>query len=425
MTQLFPQVQIFTNVIQSSTAGLAGELHGLVSYKQSYRANLGYYMCNLSIEDIPRSEMLELFYTLLGMDLKSVFGGSTVWNGMIYDIVLHSGSVSRLHSFDNLANSIKVTYIDTNGNLQTSAVAQQTQSIATHGRKEEIISMDSFDQTPAEQRRDQYLQQYAWPQPVVTGTNFTKKDRLEIVAVGYGWTLNWRYTTTADDSSSNASTWIEDIIDTDSEYVLKGQIEANALAVKQTVSSPGRCWDVIEQITVLGDSSNNFYQSYVDDGRRFYYRKLSKDPLYKLSNGIISDIGGSSLEYDSWNIRPAVFRDIDYISAPAEPGLYFNDARDFFVEEVEVSAGGIISLKTLGFDEVELLAARQEFQQDQERQLDSGSSSRDNKDRLNWKRKIGLSQEDWKKWEKMNAADRWQFRKNKIAEWKKTKSRKK
>ena len=44
----------------------------------------------------------------------------------------------------------------------------------------------------------------------------------------------------------------------------------------------------------------------------------------------------------------------------AEPGSMLTDARDLYVEEIEVSSDGTIGLKTSTFDEAEFLAGQSE-----------------------------------------------------------------
>jgi len=426
-----PAIHLYENVIQNpANDALIGTLDGVTSYRQSYRANLGFYICQILVTDVSDAELIEMFYNLLGLDLKAMSGGLISWEGMIYDLTLHYEGISRTRTFDAMANSVKVTYIDTDGNVATSSAFENATSIATYGKKEDLITMDSFDQTPAETRAQIYVDQNGWPQSQAIGTNFAGENALEIFAMGYGWTLNWKYTTTADDSTTNVPTWIADIVDTDAQFVTKAKIESDSpVTVDQTISSPIRCWDMIETLNEIGDTNNNFYQSYVDEGRRFYYRKIDMTPYYLIQDGEIKHLNGAVVA-DPWNLRPAVFRDMDYISQPADPGSPFSDTRDFFVEEIEVSTGGVVTLKTAVFDEAELLAAQQEYilreEKNKQAELDNkpGSQGSGEKERLNWKRKIKLGQDDWKKWEKMSQADRWKFRKKKIEEWKAKKKKK-
>jgi len=211
-----PAIHLYENVIQNpANDALIGTLDGVTSYRQSYRANLGFYICQILVTDVSDAELIEMFYNLLGLDLKAMSGGLISWEGMIYDLTLHYEGISRTRTFDAMANSVKVTYIDTDGNVATSSAFENATSIATYGKKEDLITMDSFDQTPAETRAQIYVDQNGWPQSQAIGTNFAGENALEIFAMGYGWTLNWKYTTTADDSTTNVPTWIADIVDTD------------------------------------------------------------------------------------------------------------------------------------------------------------------------------------------------------------------
>lgn len=64
-------------------------------------------------------------------------------------------------------------------------------------------------------------------------------------------------------------------------------------------------------------------------------------------------------EVNPWMVRPGVVRDMTYQFGHYEEGSWFQDARDFYLSEVEVSLRAGVILKTEVFDESEILAAQQ------------------------------------------------------------------
>ena len=63
-----------------------------------------------------------------------------------------------------------------------------------------------------------------------------------------------------------------------------------------------------------------------------------------------------------WMLRPAVMRDMSYRpAARSEPGSFLDDPRDIYVEEVEVTPSGAVSLRTSLFDKSDLLANQLDY----------------------------------------------------------------
>lgn len=425
-----PTVHLSSNTATSARGSVGDALNPyIVSYRQVTKRMGGYWTCNFTLK-ADKQRLLDWFYQLLGQQVRCHISDLTCWMGMVYDTTLYLGNMTRIRSFEDMVNAVKSTYIDDDGNVQNSSFSVNQSSIDEFGRKEEIITLDQFDQTAAEQRRDTYLKDYAFPYPIAIGSNFSPTPTLEVMACGYAWTANWKYvsTTTLTGASDDVDGFLNAIITNDVEFLTLGKIQTNTTPTKRAADIPIRAWDLITDLTSLGDSNYDPYKSYVDENKRFYYEELDFGARYSLRDQKVYGGVGSSIETNPWLIEPAVCRDLDYPVSRAEYNSPYSDARDFYIDEVEVRMGGEVTFKTIDFDEGEIITAQQEYArwmdeyEEKSSKVGSGASSVGQPERLNWKRKIGL-EPGTPEWDKAMGATPAE-KKKMIEEWKKKKKKK-
>jgi hypothetical protein len=362
------------------------------TWRRSTRRDGGYWRGSFTLTG-ERDRLALFFHERLGAHVEEKYGGFKTWEGMVYEMDLTLEGTTRRRSLDLLSNYVTSTYINTTGDINTSTAAQNETSIARYGRREELLTLDGYPQTASEKRRDTWLKENAWPwaRPVGAGEAIGS-DQLTVVVCGYVFTANWRYTAIGDGSIGYASTYISEMVESDCEFLSAGIINENTLGVKKEPSIPSRTYDVISEQAGLGDASGNPWRFYVDNDRRANYQMIDTTPVYYLRGGRLFASAGGSQEIVPWIVKPGVARDMNYPISRSEYGGWLPDARDFYIEEVEAGPGGL-SLKTELFEESEILAAQQAYEQALE---DAGTGSGD--DRLNWKRKVGLTP-DTPEWE--------------------------
>ena len=149
---------------------------------------------------------------------------------------------------------------------------------------------------------------------------------------------------------------IADIRNSDCEYLYAGHIEPNLLQVNRMLQRDQRAWDVMMDVVDLGDTDGTPYRLYVTPERRLMYEPISTTPKYYLQQGGVYDSVGCSTKVVPWLIQPGVFRDMSFNMARTEEGSWLGDARDIYVDEVEVDEDGDLTLKTELFSEGDLLA---------------------------------------------------------------------
>lgn len=336
----------------------------LNDWRRSIRARGGFWLGSGMLTEgeagITEADLVKAFYRWLGGDLVERSGGRVTWDGLIYDLELEINGIRRRRSLDDLYNAVATTY-ETEGEVYTSSYATVDQSIARYGRREELLTADNTPAATASAYRDTYLSRSAWPWARPVGVAKPDRSKLTVRACGYVFTANWLFAKQADDTTKNVSTWLSEIVGTaeglssdhggsvsgagDCQFLSGGTIETNTLQRVATLDTEQRTWDLISDLAELGDSSGNPWAAWVDASRRLNYGALDLSVRYYLRGGELFDLLAGPRAINPWQVRPGVVRDLSFVMGHAEYGSMLADARDLWVEEVEASADGRISLK--------------------------------------------------------------------------------
>lgn len=184
------------------------------------------------------------------------------------------------------------------------------------------------------------------------GYSKNAQDALSVTCCGYIFTANWRFNTVADGQTGNASDWIANTVALDCQFLEAGDIKTNPFQVKRELGGiASRNWDVMSQVTSLGDGSTP-WRIYVGQGRLLHYQPVDITPRYYLRERGLYNQAGGQVEISPWLVQPGVVRDISYPLGRGQPNGILSDARDFFIDEIEVSAGKISFKPTVLGEEV-------------------------------------------------------------------------
>src|SRR3990167_7444227 len=138
-----------------------------LNWRRSIRRDGGYWMGSFTIDADP-IYMGKFFNEYLGFHLEEIAGGKT-WEGLIYEMDLTINGITRRRSLDMLYNYVQVKYNDETDTNQESTASSNAASLARYGRREEFLLLDNYPQAAAEQQRDAFLKENAWPWPRVVG----------------------------------------------------------------------------------------------------------------------------------------------------------------------------------------------------------------------------------------------------------------
>ena len=328
-----------------------------IGWQRSIRLNGGFWDGSFEINE-PADVLQEWFNNYLGYHIQETSGGAVTWEGLIYEMVLSVGNFKRRISLSDIVNRSMCIFTDGRtawGTVQASA--------DRYGTKEETIDQNYSDDEEADNKRDLYLKQYAWPRGVpIEGMN-NDPPKLHVSCSGYVHTMNWRHVTIPNgDKRQTVSEHITHIISVDSEFISVGRIDANASTgivqadIDDESHTPARCWDIIaKDLLPLGDSDANMWRFHIDINRKAYYTPQDVTPTYQVRNGEVFYNSGEAVSLSPWWITPGVFRDLDFPQKGAEEGSLYQDMRDVLIDEIVVDATGGVSYRSLNYGSSQFL----------------------------------------------------------------------
>lgn len=334
--RLFEPVKLGSAMVADLTRRVGG-------WKRTIRLQGGYWRGSFEMTG-NLNDMLEAFQNWLGYHVSEDVGGVVSWEGLIWSLELRHGGLVRRRSYDDIANAISAVYLDENDLKQTAAAVTDTDSIARYGRKELRVELDTYATAAITARQNVELGQRAWPWARPDGFG-GGESRLMVEVAGYVSCAQFRYVTATDDATGNISAWVSNVLTTDcAEFLTANVISTNTLQQKRTLRMGRRAWDLLEELTGLGDSSYNPWRIWVESGRRVNYRQLDLTPIYTRRGGVIYDAAGG-FSVSPYLLRPAVVRDLDYPIRKSELGSPYADARDFLVAELSVDHAGRVTMR--------------------------------------------------------------------------------
>ena len=217
---------------------------------------------------------------------------------------------------------------------------KNTQSIADYGTHEMIISQAGMTAAAAQALAETELAKRLWPRSYppralqdTAGKDF-EKAKLKLIVYGYAFGLSKRYTIT--DGEDDCNTWVTNLL-TGDDNITAGMIQANTMHFTVDAGSPMRIWDMMRQIALAGDASDNRWTLGVYEGRKLHYLQAETGIVARLRNGRFYDSAGSLI--DPWLAQPGyVFLD-DMPSVVGEPTTTtIDDQKIVYMEEVEFDA---------------------------------------------------------------------------------------
>ncbi len=366
-------------------------------WTRSIRAQGGYWMGEFSLAG-DKDKLTRYFNEWLGAHVEERSGGMITWEGMIYEMdhsyAAGDTTVTRKRTLDWMYNSVICDYTLTDGTPQAVGPYTNDTSIAKYGRRGVRIELGSgqYGAAAAEAAAKRYLWEHQWPTQQPVGVDLgVGENRLTVTVCGYIYTANWRYVSVGTGSAGNVSTWINSIVTTNCDFLSAGKIDTNTLQVEPDNNT--RAYDTIAEYALLGDASTyRPWRFYVGAGRKAFYEPMTTAPSYHLRGGHLYSTSGTQVERDPWRVTPGVVRDLSYPVSTAEYSGWLEDKRDFWIDEVECSTGGGLSLRSSAYSEYDTINAQASYIE----------SIYEQRERAPWE-KINVKARDW---EKMSPAQR-------------------
>jgi len=335
------------------------------SYEHEILANGGFWSARLSFT-APRQELESWFGQGLNRHIE-VYGPelTVLWEGFVNQITYSAGTLTAVHGpVMQVTNRASVTYTPildatttppTVGTQTTTVIDDDDDSRALYGVLESVLSqgqlLDDGTTDEAEQIRDTFLAENAWPQSSEDlGLGDTAQPSITLDLLGYVHRFQ-RYvfqdTTAATvQISNNAGTGKLQLAIADDPNGMfpadYNRMDNNALLTSRYENDNRMAWDVIQELVGVGDVNDTRYTFGVYEGRVATYAAMPTTVTYqhRIGGAAMRLEGyGSEQEIMPWLVRPARWLFLpDFLVGQSTPTIRRRDPRYVFVEAVRYTA---------------------------------------------------------------------------------------
>lgn len=228
-------------------------------------------------------------------------------------------------------------------------------SIRRYGRREQVLMLDKYAEDTATAKRKSYLAFNGNPRRRTLSIGKSGETWLEIVVAGWQTTANWMLAISGGGGDQDLSDYLRAIAGSsfglsqqhggvsatagDMQFIKAGSIAANDLQVPGKTTELRRPWEMVEEVTSLGDSDGNIYRAWVDPvTRRLNYAPIDKTQQYFLIEGLLHPTM-SGPPVNPWLARPGVAADMAFRNLEDQPGAYLDQANHIWIEAIEMQDG--------------------------------------------------------------------------------------
>lgn len=314
-------------------------------WTRSAQAIGGYWKGSGVVAGPARDVLIDHYNSWIGRQVIEYALGMECWRGYVSELRLTLNGVEYFQSLEPgwFGNYVTVFYSSDIGTRSVTSAYQTADSITEFGRCERNIYLGGTTAVGADAIAQVYRDQFGWPRSRMAGglsiteRPTTKPDGLQVTALGFWHTLNWRHKSSS--TTQGASVHIADVV-SNSEFVETGEVDSNTLSVRVDCY-PNPCgWaDVAEDVTRQGDSSNNLWKCGVYEGRKLSYQQSPTTIGYYLRNGQLYDAAGGLVVPEL--IKPGfLLRSVDAPTGRLYPGAsLWDDPQVSYIEAVTYDHG--------------------------------------------------------------------------------------
>lgn len=343
MEKFKPNIRLYQPIGIADQSGFPTFISDITQYSTRYRQAIrlygGYWTATWDMENLSTTSMKTFFKNKIGCHMEAYAAGTKIWEGVIWSMDYTNNGVIRRISLDKMRNSIKCIYtnVDDDDNRAETSWYKNNTSIARYGEIQEIVYLDKTTTGAAQAYAQTVLAEGSTPLPLVVAVKEPKPDEiatLKISAVGYAYTINYKYLSLADTKIS-ISTAVSNVLSTDSQFVTSGVVESNSVQV-QPPDTETKAWDWLVELAEIGDGTSPYHLQVLND-RKLFYRKMVPNPTIIWNGKQLTTSSGRSLSQGKWSARPGVLRDLTWDNIPLPSAMFLLNQRDSFVSEVESS----------------------------------------------------------------------------------------
>jgi len=219
----------------------------------------GYYSCRFKIRS-RETVLKEMFERGLGRWIEAWgYGLEPEFEGMIVEMTYNLPPDRFTISLEPVVNKgIMRADVDGDGTVDRSTLLQNVPSQEQYPISQLVLGGGEVQGNPvADQTVQQYLDLRAFPRPSMTLGGGSGDEYLEVFVRGFVWTLSRSiYNQTAVTGTQSMTAEVRDILDDQGEYVGSQKRDANTTVVARVLDADRRPWDLIVDMTKLGDAQS-------------------------------------------------------------------------------------------------------------------------------------------------------------------------
>jgi hypothetical protein len=104
-------LRLYSSVLQADPPNFVMDLTRIAQgWRRNIRSNGGYWLGKFVLTGRDATELQSAFETWLGYHVREVSGGTTSWEGMVYEMDLVTNGVRRRRSLDMMSSAVKTTF---------------------------------------------------------------------------------------------------------------------------------------------------------------------------------------------------------------------------------------------------------------------------------------------------------------------------
>ncbi len=323
-------------------------------------------------------KLAEEWYTNgLGRQIKTLARNGRIFEGFVNQLQVNAGSVTETRGpLLDIGNRVSAVYTPMDfsdyppvaGTETTTIIVEDLLSQAEYGIIEKLIAAGQCIQTAAEQARDIYLYDQAWPLTsgpisISPGSSQTPAVNLSILGNVY-WLTTFIYENLTS-GLGYLSDKIKAVITADPNGYLSTNFQniVDNLFLIETMDIQNRfAYDVIGDLLNLGNDTNDLKRNFgIYEDRKAYYSTIPTTPKYKhrLSDPAQRIIANKTMVYP-WNVRPGEWLLVpDFLPGFIPPNTNTrSDPRLKFIDSVRYSAPYSLDLSGGKLDRLSQLLAK-------------------------------------------------------------------
>lgn len=301
-----------------------------------------------------------------------------MWEGFVNKVSASLGELSfEIGPLLDIGNRVRAVYSTMDysveppilGQRAVTSLANDTTSQGTYGIVEKILSTGGSTATEAEQNRDTFLAENAYP-PTSLDLAFGRgtQEQVTLDCLGYWHLLGaYTYTNTGVVDTENISTKLQNILAADPNGIFSTdytRIQENTFQVRKYENDNKTALDLIKAVNALGDSSDNRYNIGIYAGRKLVYEQAPTEYEYVKRIGENEDFKTpTGAVVEPWNVEAGKWVFVsDFLAGRIPPASRMDlnrDPRAGFIESAVFQAPRGIRVSGIKLGQLDQALAQQ------------------------------------------------------------------